>query len=382
MSEASCHFCRQGFVITPDEWAWLPRVTSDCRPARWRGQIAVCPSCGLTQTVMTEGWRKAAETAYEDYEIYAAAGGAEQKIAVDGGMQGRSSALVGHLLSLGRLSSTGRLLDVGCGNGAFLRAFAHGFPEWLLEGSEFNRRNEALLRAIPSFQALHGTDVAELPDGFDMVSLIHVLEHIESPGDFLAALRVKVALGGSLFVEVPSWRNNPFALMIADHASHFTPASLALVVSSSGWEIETVHENWVPKELSLMAMYSGAGGAVRHSDIVGEKSSLDTAMHWLGQVMAEAKKVAGNSVNFGLFGSAIAATWLYQGVSDHVRFFVDEDPQRVGRTHLGLPILAPDQVPADADVFVGISPIVSEVLLERLKAFPGRVHTTQGICIS
>jgi len=61
-----------------------------------------------------------------------------------------------------------------------------------------------------------------------------------------------------------------------------------------------------------------------------------------------------------------------------VRFFVDEDPARVGRTHLGLPILSPAQVPADADVFVGVSPVISEKLLERLRSGPGRYHALGG----
>ena len=94
--------------------------------------------------------------------------------------------------------------------------------------------------------------------------------------------------------------------------------------------------------------------------------------------MAEAQAISSGSANFGLFGSAIAATWLYQGMADRIRFFVDEDPQRAGRTHLGLPILAPDQVPADADVFVGVSPTISGVLLERLQSGPGRYHAVGG----
>jgi hypothetical protein len=95
--------------------------------------------------------------------------------------------------------------------------------------------------------------------------------------------------------------------------------------------------------------------------------------------MGEAQQVASGSANFGLFGSAIAATWLYQGMSDRVRFFVDEDPQRVGRTHLGLPILSPEQVPAEADVFVGVSPTISGKLMARLQSSRGCYHAVSSL---
>jgi hypothetical protein len=64
-------------------------------------------------------------------------------------------------------------------------------------------------------------------------------------------------------------------------------------------------------------------------------------------------------------------------MSDKVRFFVDEDPQRIGRTHLGLPILAPTDVPPDSDVFVGISPILSESLAARLSSGTRRFHAAR-----
>ena len=109
---------------------------------------------------------------------------------------------------------------------------------------------------------------------------------------------------------------------------------------------------------------------------------MHSAVRWLEAVLGEARQVASGSANFGLFGSAIAATWLYQGMSDRVRFFVDEDPQRVGRTHLGLPILSPEQVPAEADVFVGVSPTISGTLMARLQSGPGRFHAVRGLSAS
>lgn len=372
---ATCHFCRYEFPVETSRRRSLPRVTSDCRPVARTGALVVCPSCCLTQTVVGDDWRGAADQAYRDYAIYEASGGAEQKVASDAGLQSRSKVIIDHLAQQFSPGPSGRLLDFGCGNGGFLRAFCDRFPDWELDGAETDRRHFSSLQTIPSFGRLHGVDIENLPGGYNAISMIHVLEHLENPSVALASLRGRAEDAALLLVEVPAWRSNPFALMIADHASHFTSATLQMVVNTSGWTAETVREDWVPKELSLVAVNGvHVGAAFDRLDYPSENEALQSAVRWLAEVMAEAQAIASESANFGLFGSAIAATWLYQGMIDRVRFFVDEDPQRTGRTHLGLPILAPDQVPADADVFVGVSPAISVHLLQRLRSAPGHYH--------
>jgi len=377
---AVCHFCRHELAVEADGRRSLPRVTSDCRPAARTGALTVCPSCCLTQTVVADDWRAAAAAAYREYAIYEAGGGAEQKVASDSGLQSRSKVIVERLAQRQVLPASGTWLDFGCGNGGFLRAFAERFPSWQLEGAETDQRHLAELQSIAGFCRLHGVDVSQLSGSYEGVSLVHVLEHLATPTPVLAALRERTIPGGFLFIEVPSWRTNPFALMIADHASHFTPATLQMVVNASGWTAEAAREDWVPKELSLVARNGGEDAvAMTRLDYLEEKEALHSAVRWLAAAMGEAQQVAAGSANFGLFGSAIAATWLYQGMTDRVRFFVDEDPQRMGRTHLGLPILSPEQVPAEADVFVGVSPTISGKLMARLQSGPGRYHAVSGL---
>jgi hypothetical protein len=156
-----------------------------------------------------------------------------------------------------------------------------------------------------------------------------------------------------------------------------------MVVNAYGWTSEAAREDWVPKELSLVARNGGQDAvAATHLEYGEEKKALHSAVSWLEAVMGQAQQVAAGSAHFGLFGSAIAVTWLYQGVTDRVRFFVDEDPQRKGRTHLGIPILTPDQVPAESDVFVGVSPALSDKLLARLQGGPGRYHAVGRLTAS
>lgn len=353
----------------------LPRVSSDCRPAPRSGALAVCPRCGLAQTVVDEKWRRAADDVYQAYDIYAAAEGAEQKVAAGDGLAGRSEVLVRQWAAQGGLGPSGHLLDVGCGNGSFLRAFSARFPAWKLSAVETSDRYLPQLEALAGFEDFFLVGRDEIRGAFDAVSLVHVLEHLADPASHLADLRRHAKTEAGLLVEVPGWRDNPFALMISDHASHFTPASLETVVRNSGWGIAVVATDWVAKELTLVAdnnTRDSSGSAVFEPGSALQE--LAGAVAWLQEVARLAASVAADSRHFGLFGTAIAATWLYQTLPDSVRFLVDEDPDRVGRTHLGLPILAPADVPDGSDVFVGVSPLLSSAIACRLASQGRRYH--------
>ena len=52
-----------------------------------------------------------------------------------------------------------------------------------------------------------------------------------------------------------------------------------------------------------------------------------------------------------IFGSSVAASWISGSlVGGAVSAFVDEDKSRIGRRHLGIPIIAPEQLPTGATV--------------------------------
>jgi hypothetical protein len=55
-----------------------------------------------------------------------------------------------------------------------------------------------------------------------------------------------------------------------------------------------------------------------------------------------------------------------------VAFFVDEDPARQGRLHLGRPILAPAQVPPGSTVYLAFVPAISDTIGRRLAKLPVR----------
>ena len=87
-----------------------------------------------------------------------------------------------------------------------------------------------------------------------------------------------------------------------------------------------------------------------------------------GDGVASLSGHAGESARgrFGIFGTSVAATWLAGGVANAAQFFVDEDAARQGRTHLGRPILKPDQLPRGAKVYLAFAPETAEAIRRRL----------------
>jgi SAM-dependent methyltransferase len=339
-----------------------------------RAEFFWCEVCGTVQPAVSDAWRAEAATIYEAYQTYAAAGGAEQMSVgqTAEGFSRRSDLIVAGLERSGVMGEVRSILDVGCGRGAFLSAFARRFPGTVLHGYEIDEKNRADVESL-SGGVFHTGDMRGLKTEADVISLIHVLEHIENPAEFLRDLKRCGSEGGSLVVQVPAWTANPFALMIRDHASHFTASTLRHVVEMGGWTSLAGPDAWVAKELSLVAgRYPATAKPPPPAEDMVE--TLRASVAWLQHVTDEAGRVARSSARFGLFGTAIAATWLSTQLPGRVGFFVDEDPARIGGTHLGLPIVSLTDVEVGADVFVPIAPVVSAAIRPRLEAeCPGRL---------
>ncbi len=367
-----CHLCGAHALDIAPGYGQLRRVTSDCKPWPAGGQLASCRACGCDQAVIDETWRADADAIYAGYSIYHQSAGAEQAVfdRATGEATHRSARLVRHLLATGSVPECGRLGDVGCGNGAFLRAFSEKKPGWSLVGSEVNDRNRAAVEAIPRVESLHVGRIEDVDGPFDVIVMIHVLEHVASPTDLLGTLRTKLGTGASLIIEVPDRTQNPFEILIADHATHFSAATLQGLMERSGFEVTRVATDWVPKEISLVARRRDSGAdAASATEAVAGLEGCAKNLRWLQATIERGVEVARTAAteSFGLFGSSIAATWLATELEGQVSFFVDEDPARGGATHLGLPIYHPREVPHGAHVLLVLPDQIASSVGERLR---------------
>lgn len=364
----ACHLCGHAHVEPLPEYAALRRVTSDCKPWAAGGWLGACRACGGVQKRMDAAWRTEIEQVYREYTIYHQSGGAEQPVfaAATGQGKARSERIVERLVQSGLARERGRLLDVGCGNGALLRACSRLLPGWSLAGTEINDKYKAEVEAIPGVSVMQVGGAEPVPGEFDFVTLVHVLEHVPQPGEFLASLRAKLVCGGHLMVEVPHYVDNPFDLLIVDHSTHFSAEVLRGVAERGGYAARVLATDWVAKELTLVAEPTAAkatGVSEEHFPRVW--ADLRKRVDWLAGIAQQTRELARGG-RFGLFGTSIAAMWLFGELEGRVDFFVDEDPTRVGRECFGRPVLAPNQVPAGNRVWLALPTRIAEQVKARL----------------
>lgn len=219
--------------------------------------IAECTSCHLAFTSP----RPTAEALGGFYEDVYSGSNAERMRAMqtEGGMLWILRARWALLSRFIEPSAEQRLLDIGCGYGAFLRLAGERSSLQLvgcdldagsLEGS-----------VAPERAVLHNSDVHEaaLPDAhFDIVTLYHCLEHTMDPVRDLKEVRRILKPDGVLLVEVPNfaglWRRVFgrfwFPLLIPQHLVHFSPETLRAALLQSGFQRIVFQRGfWAPIEL-------------------------------------------------------------------------------------------------------------------------------------
>jgi len=373
-NNTACQICGEESLQEVVGFGALPRITSDCRPYPAGGNLYVCLACSGVQKRADPIWVREITDIYASYDSYYQSGGEEQIVfdQATGTPRRRSDVILAGLARSASLPDSGRALDVGCGNGATLTAMSAALTSWSFSGYELGDGALPRLERIPRFERLYTGSFDTIPKHFDLVTMIHALEHFPLPMSALEELMPIVGTG-KLFIEVPNVDENPFDILIADHMMHFTPITLKRLLQRAGFISTEIATDWVAKEISLLA--TGGVAREKYNEVAPIDANftyrrLERYVDWLERFRDVALATAKDNQLFGLFGTSIAATWLAPQLLDKIAFFVDEDSNRIGREHLGRPVIHPTAVPKDAKVYLALAPRVASMIADRL----GNLH--------
>jgi len=139
----------------------------------------------------------------------------------------------------------GKLLDLGCGSGAFLESMKG--PKWELFGIEMSAEAAERARARSGGQIFAG-DILEgnfPPESFDVITCFDVLEHVYEPRAVLEAVRKWLKPGGIFYLLVPNidsaavqvFGSYWYGLELPRHLLHFSPQSLEWIAALAGLNV-------------------------------------------------------------------------------------------------------------------------------------------------
>lgn len=145
----------------------------------------------------------------------------------------------------------GRILDVGCAEGVFLKlAKEHG---WDVSGTEYSIYAAQYARDILGIDIFCGDlfDAGYPDHSFDVVTMWHVLEHVADPKRYLYEIHRILKLSGLLVVAVPNvndwvmqaayriFKLRPLKLFSKSdreiHLYHFSPRTMTAYLDKTGF---------------------------------------------------------------------------------------------------------------------------------------------------
>jgi 2-polyprenyl-3-methyl-5-hydroxy-6-metoxy-1,4-benzoquinol methylase len=378
-----CHVCG-GELSEFTKFREFKLVSSDCQPITTHASLWICSQCGTVQKGISEEWQACVDQVYQQYNVYSQAAGKEQRAfdAAKGDSTSRSSKILEWIQSESsrhELKLTGSLLDFGCGNGSFLGEFHRLFPKWKLTGLEMDDSNQSTIESIPNTTHRAGP-IDSLLETYDLISMVHVLEHLIDPISLLVQLRKKLRPGGTLFIEVPNLITSPFDLFILDHCTHFTLENLRWILWKSGFHVTDTSTEVVAKEISVMAVpLDQADGEVdvNRAEPSSAIEAITRHLNLARQLRAKGKDLIDTKP--AIFGSSISGTWLASELDFNVSSFIDEDIDRVGNVHCSIPILSLDDVPPSLPVMLPFSEPTARSITARLNKDHPMIHTISAL---
>jgi len=136
----------------------------------------------------------------------------------------------------------GKLLDYGCGTGEFLNSCR--MAKWQcagIEPSQVAREQASHLTQLPVVKSLDQIATEK----FDVITLWHVLEHVEVLNETMSELKARLAEGGIIFIAVPNhesadakkYKSYWAGYDVPRHLWHFSQSTMSKLLIKNGLKL-------------------------------------------------------------------------------------------------------------------------------------------------
>jgi 2-polyprenyl-3-methyl-5-hydroxy-6-metoxy-1,4-benzoquinol methylase len=155
----------------------------------------------------------------------------------------------------------GKVLDIGCGVGDFLHtAEMHG---WECTGVEPSEDAKVIAQKRMNGIIISSEDLENIPEGyFDLITMWHVLEHVDDLKWQVEQLRRLVKPKGRVVIALPNYKSYDgqyykelwAAYDVPRHLNHFNKTTLTNIFKASGMELVKMDKlRWDAYYISYMS---------------------------------------------------------------------------------------------------------------------------------
>lgn len=191
-------------------------------------------------------------------------------------LKNKSSMAIGDL-------KPGTLLDVGCGVGDFLCQVKKS--GWDIMGIEPSDDAKAIAENKLGFVPLSPADYHQIPDqSYDVVTMWHVLEHVDDLLNQIHELSRLLKPGGRLVIALPNYmsfdcqyyQDKWAAWDVPRHLNHFSPECIQSILTSAGFKYLDIKKLiWDAYYISYLSeKYLGHSAPLIRGAFVGLKSNI------------------------------------------------------------------------------------------------------------
>lgn len=368
----NCTICNSQNLQLVKEYS--KSITSDSKFISNNVVNMICSDCG--NIFNSSGSRNDMLNFYQNlYDLHGSSFFTETQIYEKNNISSISDWHLKQLISLDILPNSGKILDIGCGKGNFLKQFHSAFSNWNLFGIESSKNSLKLAKQnlINSkfFEGFYKKNIFQTK--FDLIVAFNVLEHVENPRQFLDDIFYDLDDGAIVCFNVPNFKINPADLLIYDHLSHFTIETLKNLLSLTGFESIKIieNENKVPlllicKKISKKTIF------INHFSKM-KKLSFDL-INYNDELFSIYKKVNQKYDEFGVIGLGPHIRFAIQNKiidSSKIFCFYDENPTKIGTSLLNIPIKSLNSISQNSSLplIFSLSPCYIEEVSNKIRRF-------------
>lgn len=328
----NCRSCMKEIDILLDLSHIPISISGDCRVVKKGVIIYKCMSCNFIQKMMADDIQK---DNFKTFSSSMLSERTEQTKFIDGKQMPRSELIINGINNF--FPEYGKILDIGTGNGAFLKAFKKYKKNWELYAQDIhsNFKND-IISLIGIENRFFEGDINKISGKFDIVSLNHVLVHIVELHKFIEKLHKLMENNGNIIIQINDTETNFFDMVIMDHINHFSKQTLFDLLKKEFRDISFF--NIIPREISVVIGKNVDNNKMIDLDIK-EKVNIEE--------MTKKLEIFINYIHLSkemyiVFGTAPFSIYMGALLGDRRLInFIDEDSNKIGKVYLNKNILKP-----------------------------------------